>query len=107
MTTIPFFVNYSGNRVLVGKLRPDGTFSKSVRREQKLMALNAYGFDNAYMADVLNLGCKAIELREIDTNITYRISIADFIKFSVNRSIGKFATRMYVPLQYWDIAAVS
>lgn len=100
--SIPIMVAYRGKSIVAGNLTCSGVFKKTVEQRDKLLVLDAYGFDVAYMRDVMAQGCKLINLRVKDTGENYRINIKTFKEKAVIRSIGKFPQRMYVPLRYWQ-----
>lgn len=99
--SIPISVTYKGKRVIAGNLTPDGIFLKTVERRDKLLVLDAFGFDISYMRDVFAQGCNYIKLRVKDTGERYSIDVDTFKKNAVTRSIGKFGPRLYCPLKYW------
>lgn len=94
------YTNYQGKKILAGEL-VNGIFRKRVQSWQKLYVLNAYGLDKSYIDRLEGLGCKEIQLLEVDTGTVYTIGFQEFCDMATPRSLGNLGTRLYLPLKYW------
>lgn len=100
---IPLQVVYNGKVVISGILGPDKVFRKTVKLQQKLLVLDAYGIDRTNFEELRAFGCRGIELFERDTCRQYSVDFATFQAKAVPRKIGKFGLRYYLPLRYWQV----
>jgi len=97
-----FFAQYNGKRVFAGALGEDKVFRKTVEVRDKLLKRNAFGLDKMYMDDAVVYGIRQIELTVTDSGQVFIIDIATFKEKALVEKIGKFGSRYYCPLEFWQ-----
>jgi hypothetical protein len=79
------------NKTLIRRLRG----SKHLLRSPQAIC-----FDASIIEQAQYLGCQSIEVKDIETNIVYRVQFTDFKEkaISINRGFG---SQLALPLTYW------
>ncbi|KIL36218.1 hypothetical protein SD71_09755 [Cohnella kolymensis] len=102
MSLLNLFVDYNGRRVHAGTLGDDKVFRKTVKSRDKLLYLDAFGLDKGYMDDALRFGAQKIELTVCDIGEVYETDVFTFKSNAIQRRVGKFGSRYYLPLKFWN-----